>query len=273
VREATAKGRRKQNRRVGAKGTAAHSFLRSAVIGLFFQIGLSAQRGNSMGACGSKTQALASEAGNRMSRALSKPVSSGELGPASEGGARPPRKGKGKGAVDAEAEELARLGLPTDEDRDKGCYLVFDTTSQGTLFSVWSKEKIPGAKARFLPRKEVKAFKFQGNNTRTELVRELQANKKKVYVGWMQFVKNAHDYDAVLQILDDGDRDLDMYYFKDSDSSVHQVSANEFFVVKDARAVGIVPKSNGAYNGVKKSNVEVFMDAAAGNAGAAKAFD
>ena len=53
-------------------------------------------------------------------------------------------------------------------DATKGCYLVFDIASEGSLFLHWSDTPVPMAVAYMQPRIAVPAFKYKANGGRSE---------------------------------------------------------------------------------------------------------
>jgi len=82
----------------------------------------------------------------------------------------------------------------------EGAYLTFDPVSGGTLFIHWSKEEVRGALLYAVPKKNVPAFKYKGN-PKSEIVRDLQTDKKKWYRGCCEFVKAVKIYDSDLEVL------------------------------------------------------------------------
>eukprot|EP01125_Pyxidicula_operculata_P022677 TRINITY_DN9497_c0_g1_i1.p1 TRINITY_DN9497_c0_g1~~TRINITY_DN9497_c0_g1_i1.p1 ORF type:complete len:165 (+),score=32.23 TRINITY_DN9497_c0_g1_i1:17-511(+) len=149
-----------------------------------------------------------------------------------------------------------------------GCYLTFNETSNGTLFTVWSEKPVPDALGYFKPGKPVPKFKFTTQGGRSELIRTMNGpNIKRYYQGWTQFVKMAKELEGELVILQ-GEKftmPTALYTVTGKDNNVSRVKENEFIVAKDVRAVAAVHSSNqsfGGGEGVLKMDVALFRETA-----------
>lgn len=219
-----------------------------------------------MGACASKSQALASEASNRASRAWAGGSPLGGGGDAmtnpGDGGspkaaAKKKKKGRGRFTETREYE----LGLPEDaSERERGCYLVFDTASGGALMTQWSETAVDGAWAFFFPRKNVAAFKFTTAGGKSELIRGLAVNKKKLFIGWTQYVKLANDNDAIMMIPSGGDTTTDFWFLDQQRQGVAELKRDEWFESRTASAIAMLPMYNQALKGVQRINPDGFVD-------------
>lgn len=154
----------------------------------------------------------------------------------------------------------------------KGAYLVFDSASQGSLFIIWKNEKVPNALAFIKPSKPVPEFKYKTNNGKSEIVRNLQSDKKSFYFGVCQFIKEAKDIKADVVLLPAVDTasplKFEVYCLKSN--TVTNVKIGSPFTVHDIDAICILPKGSSALE-VKTMKKDLFLNR--GNAeGASIAF-
>lgn len=90
---------------------------------------------------------------------------------------------------------------PTDgvEDED-GVYLTYAALNDGTLYTVWKKEAIPGALAFGRPKAGIRvpAFKYKG---RLELTRHIHRSKRAPLLGILQFLRSIVPFQPDVSIL------------------------------------------------------------------------
>jgi len=83
-----------------------------------------------------------------------------------------------------------------------GCYLVFETHSEGVFFLHWSATPVPEACMFFSPSKTVPKFKFVTNGGRSELIRSFRGpNRSRFFEGVCQFVRLAKEMEASQLVL------------------------------------------------------------------------
>mmetsp|Transcript_91146 Transcript_91146/g.260262 ORF Transcript_91146/g.260262 Transcript_91146/m.260262 type:complete len:206 (-) Transcript_91146:1016-1633(-) len=84
----------------------------------------------------------------------------------------------------------------------RGCYLMAEETSGGTLNIQWSETAVEGAIAFCNPTKNVPKFKFTQNGGKRELVRGMRGPLvKNYYAGWLEFLKIVKTFEGTLIIL------------------------------------------------------------------------
>mmetsp|Transcript_17091 Transcript_17091/g.20578 ORF Transcript_17091/g.20578 Transcript_17091/m.20578 type:complete len:254 (-) Transcript_17091:234-995(-) len=139
-----------------------------------------------------------------------------------------------------------------------GCFLSFETTSEGTLFINWSENEIDveGTYAYFTTTQKVPKFKFKQNGGKSELIRGfLGQSKGKYYQGWVQFVKLAREFKAILTMNFDDNIEL---YFLNGSNQVHPIPKGEAVEASDFIAVSAIPKDSNAYQGVATMTNDFF---------------
>lgn len=167
---------------------------------------------------------------------------------------------------------IARLSIRRDEPRttsvridsgegtEAGCYLTFDTVSEGTLFLNWSETHVEGAVAFFRPGKPVAKFKYKQNGGKSELIRNLRGGTgkgmKRYYQGWSQFVKMARDNQADL-IVWNTRSDVSMYYL-DKGNYVCPLETNSFIASSLIFAIAVIPPGNSIFEGVNTMTRDYF---------------
>lgn len=81
-----------------------------------------------------------------------------------------------------------------------GCYMVYESSSSGRLMLYYSKGPVPDNAVGFWcpgnddAKQKIQGFKFKQNAGRSELIKGIaggDANRRKYYSGWCQFIKMA----------------------------------------------------------------------------------
>ncbi|CRH03162.1 conserved Plasmodium protein, unknown function [Plasmodium relictum] len=143
---------------------------------------------------------------------------------------------------------------------DKGAYLIFDSASNGSLFIVWKREKVENALMFIKPTKPVPEFKFTNHNGKSELIRNLQSDKKLFYSGLCQFIKEARDIKGEVSLLPHLDESspikVDIYFLKGN--NVSSVKVGTSFFAHEVDAVSILPKGSSSLM-VKTIKKDMFV--------------
>eukprot|EP00808_Paulinella_micropora_P019087 g15506.t1 len=131
------------------------------------------------------------------------------------------------------------------ESTEDGCYLTFDSASQGTLFTTWSKTKVEGAVAFIAPGKAVPGFKYKQKGGRAELMRPCGGvHVKNLYQGYGMFAKLCRDVDGTLFILDDS---VQVYLsLVGGTVKLVETGSGHKFDGKE-KAVAVIPKANDTF--------------------------
>ena len=147
-------------------------------------------------------------------------------------------------------------------DDESGCYLTFEPTNNGTLFTNWSHTRVPNAFAFFLPGKKVPGFKYKQKGGRDEIIRGMrggvgQGGLTRYYIGWSHFIKLAKEYKGTLTILHN--QDLDLFSHVTSSGAVAPLPFFEPIDTASFDGVAVLPKANAAFNGVETMTRDYFV--------------
>eukprot|EP01071_Lankesteria_metandrocarpae_P001688 Lankesteria_metandrocarpae@DN1776_c0_g1_i1.p1 len=138
-----------------------------------------------------------------------------------------------------------------------GAYLTFNPASNGSLFIQWSKETVADALMFASPTKTVPVYKYKG---KTEIVRNMQADKKVWYRGIVEFIKLVRMLESSLQILpaiDDCPMPTRIVCISANGiTKLHPTS--EPFPTKSMNAVVAIPRDNSSLD-VKSMSVDQFL--------------
>jgi hypothetical protein len=91
-----------------------------------------------------------------------------------------------------------------EETGPEGCYLTYESDSGGKLMLYYSKGDIPEHAVGFWScgeGKKIQGFKFTQHGGKSELIKGIaggDANRRKYFVGWCQFVKLAKQFNGKL---------------------------------------------------------------------------
>mmetsp|Transcript_53036 Transcript_53036/g.158728 ORF Transcript_53036/g.158728 Transcript_53036/m.158728 type:complete len:165 (-) Transcript_53036:274-768(-) len=150
---------------------------------------------------------------------------------------------------------------------DEGCYLVYESDSGGKLMLYYSRAKVPNAVGfwRAGEEKKIQGFKFNQNGGRVELIKGIaggDANKKKYYSGWCQFVKAARSFKgSVAKFPDKGGIEVDLYGYTREGLLLQKLELDdEISDVTAIDAITCVPKHNDCYAGVKNMDISTFLE-------------
>ena len=95
-------------------------------------------------------------------------------------------------------------GDDDDDTGPEGCYLTYESDSGGRMMLHYSKGEIPDHAIGFWQAgddKKIQEFKFKQAGGRSELIKGIaggDANRRKYFVGWCQFVKLAKQFHGKL---------------------------------------------------------------------------
>jgi len=159
--------------------------------------------------------------------------------------------------------------MQTPTEGDMGCYLTVNTDGDGFLILNWSKVPVNNAFLFFRPRKKVPGFKFNNNNGREELLRNL--TQERFYNGCMNFFKLAQQYEADIVQLEDGfdEENYPLKYIVNNDTFIFPVPRFDFFDTTYCENVVCCHASDSTFEGVSKQPVTTFLQV--GNTGKSSA--
>lgn len=149
-----------------------------------------------------------------------------------------------------------------------GCYLVYEPSSGGRLMLVYSQGEIPENAVGFWaagPGESIQTFKFKQNGGKSELIKGIaggDANRRKYYVGWCQFLKLAVAKKGyVIQFHAAQGVAVDVYgYRKDKQQPVHIPIEQGLVNVGEYDAVAVMPKNHEFLKGVKTIGYSNFLE-------------
>lgn len=159
-----------------------------------------------------------------------------------------------------------------DEDEDdgpEGCYLVYESDSGGKLMLFYSKGTIPDNAVGFfcaMAPKKIQDFKFKQAGGRSELIKGIaggDANRRKYFVGWCQFVKLAKAMNGKLIKFPNADQgvEVDVYGYSQAEQQPQMLHLDEGLVdVSQLDAVAVIPKHNPTFQGIKSLQVSTFLE-------------
>ena len=123
----------------------------------------------------------------------------------------------------------------------------------------WSKEPIPNALASFAPSKPVPKFKLTANGGRSELARDLNQNRKRLFETFCGFAKQAKQFAAPLSMLSNLEGVPVALYMSDKSLAVSRVEiGGESVSVGDMLVVACVPELSANFSGVSKMDTDLF---------------
>lgn len=158
-----------------------------------------------------------------------------------------------------------------------GCYLVYEADSGGKLTLYYSKTPVEHAVGFWYAGqgKKIQGFKYKQNGGRSELIRGIMggdANRKKYFSGWCQFIKAAKAFKgSVVKFPNEGPGvEVDIYGYNKDDTGPTLLNLDDGACdVSELEGVVVLPKHNDTYTGVKSMTVQAFLTK--GSAGAASA--
>uniref|UniRef100_A0A7S3LQ98 Immune mapped protein 2 N-terminal domain-containing protein n=1 Tax=Aplanochytrium stocchinoi TaxID=215587 RepID=A0A7S3LQ98_9STRA len=144
------------------------------------------------------------------------------------------------------------------------CHLTFSVSSNGSLFSVWSDEDVPGAMAIWIPEptKKIPPYLLKNNGGKTELARNLRDDKQKFYKAYTDFIKQTVKYDGTfVNFAETGGTSFKtvVNFLTEADEVVLAVDDHEYRVAEYA-AVAVVNLENNIFAGVKTITKGDFLN-------------
>jgi len=136
------------------------------------------------------------------------------------------------------------------------CYLVFDVANLGMLLSVWSEEPIDVALAVIHPPGKMPKYKFTDRNGRSEIVRKIQDDHRKIFWGWCEFIKIGKEVKGEFELLDIADVTVAFNKF----GSVETVEVGNRYNVYDFSGVAVTNINNKPFDKVQTMSNANFVD-------------
>jgi hypothetical protein len=161
------------------------------------------------------------------------------------------------------------VAVVNDEDGPEGCYLLYESDSGGKLMLFYSKGEIPDNAVGFfcaMPPKKIQDFKFKQAGGRSELIKGIaggDANRRKYFVGWCQFVKLAKAMNGKVIKFPNADQgvEVDIYGYSQAEQQPQMLYLDEGLVdVSELDAVAVIPKHNPKFQGIKSLQVSTFLE-------------
>jgi hypothetical protein len=150
---------------------------------------------------------------------------------------------------------------------EDGCYLIYDSSSGGTLVLHYSRhQEVENAIGFFVPGKDHKfqKFKYDHDSGYVELIGGIvggEKNKRKYYSGWCQFIQLAKSFGGKVAKKPDFEQGIkvDIYGFKEGRVSYLDLN-DKLQPVSDLEAVAVVPHGNDRFKGVHALTRTMFLD-------------
>jgi len=149
-----------------------------------------------------------------------------------------------------------------------GCYLVYFSDSGGKLVLHYSKTPVDNAIGfwRAGNGKTIQGFKFRQNSGRVELIKGIaggDANKRKFFSGWCQFIKAAAAFSgSVRKFPNIGGLEVELYAHS-KDGTTHFLDIdNEEVDVSQFDAIACLPHHNNLFQGVHALDLNRFVNTA-----------
>mmetsp|Transcript_18348 Transcript_18348/g.52527 ORF Transcript_18348/g.52527 Transcript_18348/m.52527 type:complete len:1619 (-) Transcript_18348:247-5103(-) len=149
-----------------------------------------------------------------------------------------------------------------------GCYLVYLADSGGKLVLHYSKTPVDNAIGfwRAGQGKSIQGFKYRQNSGRVELIKGIaggDANKRKFFSGWCQFIKAAAAFNGSARKFPNvGGLEIELYAHS-KDGTCHYLDVdNEEVDVCQFDAIACLPKNNNLFKGVHALDVNRFVNTA-----------
>mmetsp|Transcript_28199 Transcript_28199/g.39675 ORF Transcript_28199/g.39675 Transcript_28199/m.39675 type:complete len:429 (+) Transcript_28199:60-1346(+) len=152
---------------------------------------------------------------------------------------------------------------------DEGCYLTYESDSGGRLMLHYVRGlDIPDNAVGFWTPgagKSIQGFKFKQAGGRSELIKGIaggDANRRKYFSGWCQYLKLAKAMNAHVKKLEGGQGvEVDVYGYRECDSQPCLLDLNSGLVdIADFDAVAVIPKHKSFLQGVKSLVLPAFLE-------------
>jgi Immune Mapped Protein 2 (IMP2) N-terminal domain len=148
-----------------------------------------------------------------------------------------------------------------------GCYLVYEPSSGGRLMIHYSTGAVPDNAVGFwapAPSHPIQKFKFTGAAGRSELIRGIaggDANRRKYFVGWCQFLKQAHARKgSFIQFTAQQGVQVDIYGYVQSRHSPELLTSEKMVDLSKYDAIAVMPKHHEFLKGVKSIVMSNFLE-------------
>jgi hypothetical protein len=136
------------------------------------------------------------------------------------------------------------------------CYLTFDVANLGMLSYHWSKTPIEGALAEIRPGRPVAAHKFTQRAGRSEIIRNIREDHRRLYQGWAEFIKSARQCEGTFVLLEP--REVTVTF--SLGGMIEPVSTNVEYLVNKYSAVAVSGKDRNPFSSVRQMSNAQFMD-------------
>jgi Immune Mapped Protein 2 (IMP2) N-terminal domain len=148
-----------------------------------------------------------------------------------------------------------------------GCYLVYEPSSGGRLMIHYSTGVVPDNAVGFwapAPSHPIQKFKFTGAAGRSELIRGIaggDSNRRKYFVGWCQFLKQAHARKgSFIQFTAQQGVQVDIYGYVQSKHSPEILTSEKMVDLSKYDAIAVMPKHHEFLKGVKSIVMSNFLE-------------
>jgi Immune Mapped Protein 2 (IMP2) N-terminal domain len=158
---------------------------------------------------------------------------------------------------------------PPTSQGPEGCYLLYESDSGGKLTLQYSQGEVPPSSVGFWTPgedKKIQGFKFKQNSGRSELIKGIaggDANRRKYFVGWCQFIKLARQMNGKVIKFPNADQgvEVDVYGFSATDNCPTFLDLDEGLVdVVAFDAIAVVPKHNVNFQGLHSLDMNNFLE-------------
>jgi hypothetical protein len=154
-----------------------------------------------------------------------------------------------------------------DEQGPVGCYLVYENSSGGRLVLHYSQGHVPdNAVAFFGGGKSIPRWKFDQNQGRADLIKGIaggDANRRKYFIGWCQFLKLAKQNGAqviAFQVHGQG-VPVDVYGYTVSQNAPEYIQLEDGMTdFRKYDAIAVMQKHHEFLKGVKSIHVSSFLE-------------
>lgn len=133
----------------------------------------------------------------------------------------------------------------------------------------YSKAEIPDNAVGFWctqEPKKIQGFKFKQYGGRSELIKGIaggDANRRKYFVGWCQFVKLAKQMNGKCIKFPGADQgvEVDVYGYTTQDQKPMKLELDEGLVdISGMDAVAVIPMHNPKFQGIKSLQLQTFLE-------------
>jgi hypothetical protein len=177
--------------------------------------------------------------------------------------------GKGRTNEDSKSGSVRRTAeeARSTKEQEAGCYLTYQTDSGGRLMLCYQKAgSLPkNAVGFWTPGKgeTIQDFKFMTGGGKSEVIRGIaggDANRRKYFAGWCQFVKLAKAMKGTVKKFPGFGVEVDVYGFNGWESRSYLLNLEKRFVdVSNFDAVAIVPRHKDFLQGVTTMPLSTFL--------------